>query len=612
MRKILSLAFVLVSLAGLSQPIVNRAGQANTVIDARHGAKYNFYLPRFADTTAANLQKGIDTCGALISTYDNKIWKRDCGPKTWVEVGSGGSGGGVTSVALSVPTAFTVTGSPITTSGTLAITGAGTTSQYVRGNGTLATFPTNLSSFTNGPGYITNSDLSPYLTSANAATTYVPLTRTINTLPLSSNLVLTTDNIGEGSTNLYWTQARFNTAFALKTTDNLTEGSTNLYHTLARARAAISMTLTTTGSGAATGSYNSSTGVITLNIPIPAGTTYSFSSPLSETGGVVSIQIANTSQNGYLTSTDWNTFNGKQAALSGTGFVKITGTTISYDNSTYLTTATAASTYQPLDADLTTIGGLSPTNDDILQRVSGAWANRTPAQVKTSLGLNLVENTALSTWAGSSNITTLGTVGTGTWDATAIGPTKGGTGLTSYTTGDLIYASATNTLSKLAAGTSGYVLKSNGAGTAPSWQAESGGGGSQTLDQTLTAGNTTSQDATFGSLSGASGTWALNGPVGIQLKSGGANHAATFHSDFAGVSKTFLVGQTNLYDEAVGGSAFEVKSTTKGLLLPRMTKTQRDAISGPAAGLMVYQTDNTPGLRVYNGTNWMKFTETAD
>lgn len=56
----------------------------------------------------------------------------------------------------------------------------------------------------------------------------------------------------------------------------------------------------------------------------------------------------------------------------------------------------------------------------------------------------------------------------------------------------------------------------------------------------------------------------------------------------------------------------ELNSTTKGLLLPRMTKTQRDAISSPVAGLAVYQTDNTPGLRVHNGTNWMKYTESTD
>ncbi len=72
---------------------------------------------------------------------------------------------------------------------------------------------------------------------------------------------------------------------------------------------------------------------------------------------------------------------------------------------------------------------------------------------------------------------------------------------------------------------------------------------------------------------------------------------------------SFLVGT---YGEADGSSILEVQSTTRGLLLPRMTKTQRNAISSPAAGLMVYQTDNTPGLRVWNGSNWMRFTETAD
>ena len=46
--------------------------------------------------------------------------------------------------------------------------------------------------------------------------------------------------------------------------------------------------------------------------------------------------------------------------------------------------------------------------------------------------------------------------------------------------------------------------------------------------------------------------------------------------------------------------------------LKSVTKTQRDAIASPQPGMIVYQSDNTPGLRVYNGTNWMKFTETID
>ena len=48
---------------------------------------------------------------------------------------------GVTSVGLSAPSAFTVSGSPVTGSGTLAFTGSGTTSQYVDGTGALQTFP---------------------------------------------------------------------------------------------------------------------------------------------------------------------------------------------------------------------------------------------------------------------------------------------------------------------------------------------------------------------------------------------------------------------------------------------------------------------------------------
>jgi hypothetical protein len=50
------------------------------------------------------------------------------------------------------------------------------------------------------------------------------------------------------------------------------------------------------------------------------------------------IPTATSSVTGLLTSTDWSTFNAKQAQLNGTGFVKVSGTTVSYDNSTYLTT----------------------------------------------------------------------------------------------------------------------------------------------------------------------------------------------------------------------------------------------------------------------------------
>lgn len=48
-------------------------------------------------------------------------------------------------------------------------------------------------------------------------------------------------------------------------------------------------------------------------------------------------------------------------------------------------------------------------------------------------------------------------------------------------------------------------------------------------------------------------------------------------------------------------SLLDMTSTTKGMLTPRMTKAQRDAISSPATGLMIYQTDNTAGFYYYAG-----------
>jgi hypothetical protein len=70
--------------------------------------------------------------------YNGTIWER-----------SSGSVGTVTSVALTFGgDAISVSGSPLTTSGTLGLTFNGTTAQYIRGNGTLETFPTSLISGT--------------------------------------------------------------------------------------------------------------------------------------------------------------------------------------------------------------------------------------------------------------------------------------------------------------------------------------------------------------------------------------------------------------------------------------------------------------------------------
>lgn len=48
----------------------------------------------------------------------------------------------------------------------------------------------------------------------------------------------------------------------------------------------------------------------------------------------------------------------------------------------------------------------------------------------------------------------------------------------------------------------------------------------------------------------------------------------------------------------------DVSSTNSGVLVPRMTQAQRNLIASPATGLLIYQTDNTPGFYYYNGAAW--------
>src|SRR5579862_69173 len=74
------------------------------------------------------------------------------------------------------------------------------------------------------------------------------------------------------------------------------------------------------------------------------------------------------------------------------------------------------------------------------------------------------------------------------------------------------------------------------------------------------------------------------------------------------------VAQTNIFPStgAAGigtikpnaSSLLDITSTRKGMLVPRMTKMQRDAIVTPATGLLIYQTNSAPGFYYYSGKAW--------
>ncbi len=55
-----------------------------------------------------------------------------------------------------------------------------------------------------------------------------------------------------------------------------------------------------------------------------------------------------------------------------------------------------------------------------------------------------------------------------------------------------------------------------------------------------------------------------------------------------------------------GSAILDVKSTSKGLLVPRMTAAERGNIPTPATGLLVFQTDGTSGFYYYTGSAWVQ------
>jgi len=89
----------------------------------------------------------------------------------------------------------------------------------------------------------------------------------------------------------------------------------------------------------------------------------------------------------------------------------------------------------------------------------------TNAEIDTNF-INLNNNKLESSFTGNTNIVTLGTVSTGTWNATTISTTKGGTGLTSFTSGGAVYATSTSALTTgtlpVASGGTGQTTFTNG------------------------------------------------------------------------------------------------------------------------------------------------------
>jgi len=176
-------------------------------------------------------------------------------------------------------------------------------------------------------------------------------------------------------------------------------------------------------------------------------TSVSGTSPVVSSGGTtpaISMPAATTSVNGYLTSTDWNTFNNK-----GSGTVtSVTGT-----------------------APVVSSGGATPAISMAAATTSvSGYLTSTDWNTFNGKGSGTVTSVAVS--GGTTGLTTSGgpitTSGTITLAGT-LAAANGGTGQSAYAVGDILYASTTSALSKLADVATGNALISGGINVAPSY-----------------------------------------------------------------------------------------------------------------------------------------------
>ena len=197
--------------------------------------------------------------------------------------------------------------------------------------------------------------------------------------------------------------------------------------------------------------------------------------PIASSGGtapVISISAATTSAAGSMSAADKTKLDG--IAANANNYTHPSG-----DGNLHVTATGTTNSGKVLTAGATA-GSLSWTSIPAAPVTSVAGKTGAVTLVKGDVGLGNVENTAISTWAGSTNITTLGSIATGTWNGTTISLAKGGTGATTKTAafdalspmttaGDLVYGGTNGTGTRLAKGTAGQVLTMNSGATAPQW-----------------------------------------------------------------------------------------------------------------------------------------------
>ena len=319
-------------------------------------------------------------------------------------------------------------------------------------------------------------------------------------------------------------------------------------------------------------------------------------SNLSSSAGILNGQLANSAITLGSTSMSLGSTNTTIAGLTSVTSTGFTGA-LTGNASTATALATARSIYgNNFDGTAalsgvisTTFGGTgaSSTSQNFVFAgpTSGAGAPGfrllTSADVPAGSG-NYIANGTTQQASSNFNISGSGVVGTSLSAGslsltTALSVANGGTGQNSYTTGDILYASATNTLSKLGIGTTGTVLTVSGG--IPSW----GSNGLYTLNGISAAGQT------FGT--GLSGT-------DFNISSSGSTH--TFNIPDAGATSTTRglvnTGAQTFYGNKTfnGGTTSVVSLSATGIVnTPNLYTTNLKVIGGTQTSGYVLTNDGS-------------------
>jgi hypothetical protein len=430
------------------------------------------------------------------------------GPVSTSSLGISGGGGGVTRVGFTVPTGFSISGVPITSSGTGTLTyssgyegfktasGTAWNSFYVTpstritagdaidwvGNtlnvitsgdwtGTLDTYnASDLLARVNHTGTQLASTISDFVATVRTSIsetitgiTYnnstgvfsLDASYTIPTTTLMSNLGTfynTPSNRITAATGIDWTSNTLNVTLGDFTTANLSE-SGNLYYTDARARSAISETVTGLDYTSGTGVFSATTGfsIPTTTLLSNVGTYYNTPSTrisdgtgLTWSGNTLNCDTASGSIQGCLTSANWTTFNNKVASTAIDTSLELNNLITDQTGSNRLVFSGA-----PAFSGTTTFSGIFATGTASATRIRANHATTTNLGITSRLSFGGVSGSAWSTFC------TAITGGASLCDG--VDATGGGGGSistsTAVTAGNLARWTGANTLSQVATGT---------------------------------------------------------------------------------------------------------------------------------------------------------------